>query len=197
MTQMSPGLDAALAAPHAIVFVAVEIVLPDATMRLIFGSGLVAFDGKTFAGEDATYGSLMTLSDVEDGIGDQAPACTLTIAPRTDTAAIALSTADKQGSPVTMWLGALDPVSGLVVDEPYHFFAGSIDVPTLKGEPGSFTVELEITSEFEQFFLNDDGARLSPAYHQYCWPGENGMKFVLNVTRQIYWGSSPTSGVSL
>ena len=43
----------------------------------------------------------------------------------------------------------------------------------------------------------NDGARLYDQFHQYLWPGETGLAQCLAVLRQIYWGASPPSGVSL
>ncbi len=54
----------------------------------------------------------------------------------------------------------------------------------------------EITSDDELFFFTDDGIRLSDTFHQYLWPGETGLFDVTGILRQIYWGTSPQSGVT-
>lgn len=196
MTQMSVAMDAALAGPAATVFGAVEIALPNHTIRLLSGSGIVVFDGKTFAGRDATYGTIMAIEDLTDGTGDEAPALTLTLAPASDAAAADLASAAMQGSQVSMWLGAIDPANGLVIGEPLLVFLGELDVPRLTAGENTRTLELDITSVFEDFFLSDDGARLSDTFHRYVWPGELGMSFATGVTHQIYWGSEAPSGVT-
>lgn len=193
---MNAAMDAALAGPEATVFGAVEIVLPTATIRLLTGSGIITFDGKTFTGEDATYGTLYSLENLTDGSGDEAPAIQLTVAPASDAAAATLASASMQGSPVSIWFGAVDPTNGLVIGEPLLVFLGALDVPTLKSGKNSRLLEFEITSEFEQFFFNDDGARLSDSFHEYLWPGETGLADVTGVLKQLYWGGSPQSGVT-
>ena len=195
MTAMHPALDAALAGPTPTIFGAIEIVLPDHTIRLLTGSGIVVFGGKTFTGVDATYGVLHSVEDLTDGTGDEAPALSLTLIPASDAATADLAGADSQGSQVSIWLGAVEPSNGLVIGEPLLVFLGVLDVPRIKTGANSRLLELEITSAFEDFFFTDDGARLNGRWHQYLWPGETGLDHVTAVTRNIYWGGSPASGV--
>ena len=101
-----------------------------------------------------------------------------------------------QNSPVSIWLGVVDPASGLVVGEPLLVFAGTADVPMLTVDNNQYTLELEISSVFEAFFLTDDGVALSDTFHQMLWPGETGLADATGVLRMIYWGQSPTSGVT-
>ena len=197
MTAMSPALDQALAGPNPTIFGAIEIVLPAHTIRLIAGSRTIIIDAKTFTGRDGTYGVVYSIEDLTDGTGDQAPAIRLTLIPESEAAASDLSSAAMQGSQVTLWLGAVDPATGLVIGEPLVVFLGQLDVPTLKSGSNSYLLELEITSVFEEFFFNDDGARLSDTFQQYVWPGETGLANCTNVLHQIYWGANPPAGVSL
>lgn len=196
MTAMSPAMDAALAGFNATVFGAVEIVLPTATLRLLTGQGVIVFDGKTFTGIDATYGVLDSVDNLTDGTGDEAPSMLLRLAPASDAAEAALASASMQGSPVSIWLGVVDPSNGLVIAEPLLIFLGVLDVPTLKSGKTQRLLEFEITSAFEQFFFNDDGARLSDTFHQYLFPGETGLSQATGILQQIYWGGSPQSGVT-
>ena len=156
----------------------------------------MTFDGKTFTGSDPTYGSLFAVENLTDGGGDDAPAIQLTLAPASNAAATTLAEASMQGSPVSIWLGVIDPASGLVIGEPLLIFLGELDVPTLKAGPNSRLLDLEITSAFESFFFNDDGARLSDTFHEYLWPGETGLSQVTGILQQIYWGQSPQGGVT-
>lgn len=196
MTAMDPAMDAALAGINPTVFGAIEIVLPDHTLRLLTGAGIAVFDGKTFTGADATYGVLHSVEDLTDGSGDEAPAINVTLIPASDAAAADLAAASMQGSPVTIWMGVVDPTNGLVIGEPLMIFLGELDLPTLKVGPNSRTLELEITSVFEYLFFNDDGARLSDTFHQYVWPGELGFSFCIAVLHEIYWGGDAPSGVT-
>jgi hypothetical protein len=196
MTTMSPEMDAALQADIATIFAAVEIVLPDYTIRLCDGAGVVSFDGKIFTGQDATYGTLYSVDEIKDGSGDEAPAVTLTLAPASNAAEADISSAAMQGSQVTFWLGVVDPTNGLVVGEPLVVFLGELDIPTLRASDNSLLLDLQISSAFEEFFFNDDGARLSDTFHQSVWPGEKGMSFCVAILHQLYWGSDAPSGVT-
>jgi hypothetical protein len=193
---MHPALDAALAGFNPTIFGAIEIVLPNHTIRVLDSAGVVTFDGKTFTADDATYGVLDSIGELNDGTGDESPALQLTFAPTGDAAAADLASAADQGSQVSIWLGAVDPTTGLVIGEPLLIFLGQLDTVTLRGGANSRLLDLEITSAFEWFFFNDDGARLSDTFHQYLFPGETGLSQVTGVAHQIYWGTSPASGVS-
>jgi len=196
MTGMDPALANALAETNPTIFGAIEIVLPAHTLRLLTGSGVVSFDGKTFTGQDATFGVLDSIGNLTDGTGDEAPALQITLAPASDAAAADLSSASMQGAQVSIWLGAVDPSTGLVIGEPLLIFLGQLDTATLKVSANSRLLDLEITSAFEWFFFNDDGARLSDSFHKWLWPGETGLSQVTGVQHQIYWGTSPASGVT-
>jgi hypothetical protein len=82
-----------------------------------------------------------------------------------------------------------------VIGDPLLLFNGLLDVATLKVAISGRTVDYEVTSIFEDFFLSDDGARLSDTFHQYLWPGELGCSFVTYVAQQIYWGTSSPDGI--
>ncbi len=199
MSQMSPAMEAALSGDRATIFGAIRMDLPGRTVRLLVGSGVVKFlvDGvlETFTGEDEVVGVFSAIDTLTDGMGDEAPALSLTFIPAEDAAAAQLASVAMQGSPVRLWLGAIDVMTGLVIGEPQLLFDGLLDVATLSVSSTSRTVDYEVTSIFEDFFLNDDGARLSDTFHQYLWPGELGCAFVTYVAQQIYWGTSSPDGV--
>jgi hypothetical protein len=191
---MDPALDAALAAREAIIFGAVELLLPDRTVRLLDGAGRVVFDAKEFLGHDDEFGVLSAIDDLEDGDDSQAPGLSISLLPASDTAAAKLSSVALQGSTVLVWLGAIDRVTGQPIGEPLLIRNCLLDVPKLTGVTTRL-LEYDCTSIFDDFFLSDDGATLSDGFHQYLWPGELGCSFVSYVTQQIYWGMEEPSGV--
>ena len=196
MSQMSPALDAALGQREATIFGAVELQLPGRTVRLLEGAGFVPFpDGRVFTGRDEQFGVLSAIEDLTDGTGDEAPGVNITLLPASDVAAVTLANPAMQGTPVLIYLGAIDPVTGLVIGDPLLIFNGLLDVATLKVGQTSRVLEYEVTSVFEDFFFSDDGARLSDSFRQYLWPGELGCAFVTYVTNNIYWGLDAPSGV--
>ncbi|MFN3584831.1 hypothetical protein [Phenylobacterium sp.] len=189
MTSLSPALDAHLARAQVTLFVAVEIVLPSATIRLLDGAGVLTFDSRTFTGRDPVYGVLGPIEPLTDGLDAEAPRVTISLLPPTNTAAATLAAPAAQGSAVSLWFGAVDTATGLVVDAPDLFFVGEVDVPTLRVGKGSRVLEYEVASVWERFFRNDEGARLTDAFHQSVYPGEKGLEFVTDVQRQLPWGA--------
>jgi hypothetical protein len=194
---MTPQLTAALDAVSHTIFGCVEILLPGYNLRLLDGAGQITFGGKTFYGHDATFGTLAACEQIDDGAGDEAPALQLTFHPASDAAAATLAAPTMQGSLATVWLGALDITTGLVVPDPEIVFIGELDVPRLIAGEGKRSLELELVSASERFFADDEGARLSDTFHKYLFPGELGLAFTTGVEEQIYWGSeAPAGGVS-
>lgn len=196
MTSLSAGLETALEGVEALLFIAVEIVLPGHTIRLLDGAGTVTFDGKTFTGQDATFGTLGGIETFTDGGDAQAPRLGLRLLPPTATAAVTLADPAAQGSAVSCWFGAIDRATGQPVDDPDLWFVGELDVPRLRVSKNSRTLDFEVASVFEAFLEPDDGARLSNSFHQSINPGELGLQYVAEVQRQLPWGSdAPRPGV--
>jgi len=100
-----------------------------------------------------------------------------------------LASAAAQFSAVTIWVGALDKVTGAVAADPHVLFVGEVDVPTLSGDAESRSLQYSVTSVFELLFEVDEGARLNNAFHQSVWPGELGFEYVSEVQRQLPWGA--------
>ncbi|MGI4730928.1 MAG: hypothetical protein ACRYFW_04165 [Janthinobacterium lividum] len=197
MSLLDPALAAALEADRATIFGAIRMELPGRTVQLLVTSGVVSFlvDGvmQTFTGSDDVVGTFSTIETLTDGLGNTAPAVSITLIPAGDAAAAQVASAAMQGSRVRIWLGAIDIANGLVIGVEL-LMDGLLDVPTLKLTTTSRTVEYEVTSIFEDFFLSDDGARLCDPFHQYLWPGELGCSFVTYVAQQNYWGSASPDG---
>ncbi len=198
MSQFSPQMGTALAAPIATVFGAVELLLPGHTIRLLDGAGRVAFgDGRIFTGLDATFGAVDSLDVISDGAGDEAPQVNLTLIPAGDSAAATLASPAMQGSQASIWIGAIDPATGLVIPDPLLVFLGEVDVPTLSSDAQGRRLELSLVSAFERFFMDDEGTRLSDTHHKSIWPGETGLAGVTGIDQKIYWGvQAPVSAIS-
>jgi hypothetical protein len=183
--------------PGVLMFVGVEVQLPDSGwLRLLDGSGSVTFSAKTFVGKDPTFGVLSSLDAVVDGFGDEAPSLRLGINPPTSSAAAILAGQNMQGRSVLVWLGALDPATGLPKPTPLLIFAGEVDQGVLRVGLGTRALTLECVSVWERLFDDAEGVRLTNAYHQSAWPGEKGFEFVTAVQRQLPWGAD-TPGPSV
>lgn len=195
MSSLTSAFQAELAKPALILFGAVEIVLPGATVRLLDGAGMATFAGRTFVGRDDTFGVLGGVSDFSDGLDDQAPSLTLTLLPPSNSAMSALGAATAQGSTVSIWVGAMDAVTGQVIADPDLVFVGEIDVPTQKVADGQRELELTVISFFDRFLETDEGERLNTGFHQSIWAGEKGLEFVSFVRNQPVWGADAPRAV--
>ena len=196
MTALTPALDAELRKDIPVVFGAVAIDLPDTSVNLLDGAGTLSFGGRIFVGEDATYGTISEVEDLTDGTGDSAPAFSMTLLPSGDAAAAALAAPGMQGSPVYVWVGAVNPATGQPVPDPHLIFMGELDVPTLQSEENARRLTYEVVSVFERLFEDDESARLSSGFHRSIFPNEAGMDGVTGVAETVYWGvQAPASNV--
>lgn len=186
---LDPTMNAALLGPWALMFGAVEILLPANTVRLLDGSGTVTFGGKTFVGLDPTFGALSDVQAIADGFDNEAPSMTLTLLPPTLSAIATLCTPAAQGSAITVWTGVMNPTTGQVIGTPDVRFIGALDVPILKPGKNKRAVEISVTTAYEAFFDGDEGVRLNDAWHQSIWPGETGLAAVTQVQRLLPWGT--------
>lgn len=204
MSQMSPGMEAALAGERAIVFAAIDMDTPGRQVRLLVNGGFVvmpdAITGEPvrYESRDDVFGVFSDIEDLADGVGNEAPSVQVTLIPPSDIATGQVAAVELQGSPVRIQIGVVDAITGQVIDEPMLILDGELDTATIRiDENGNRKVDDEITSVFEEFFLANDQARLSDGFHQYLWPGELGCDGVTWVTHQIYWGTEAPDGVTL
>ncbi|MGN6208840.1 hypothetical protein [Asticcacaulis sp.] len=186
---LDPDMQAALAGDVIGLFVAVEIEHPLGTIRLLDGAGVLVFGGHTFVGHDDAYGSLGALDISADGQGNEAPTAQIAINVADMTIGPALCTPAAQGAATSVWVGAFNPVTGLVLGQPDLRFYGEIDtIDWDRAADGTPSLQIEAVSGFERFFENDEGNRLNDTFHQSIWPGEKGLEFMTTVLDQIPWG---------
>lgn len=199
MSHLTPAMDAALAADRALVTLLIEVMLPGHPLRLLIGSGGVSWGAKAFIDEDPTFGTLADVAEIEDGVGDEAPAFSFSMFPSSNAAAADLANPSFQGSAVSVWLAALSPITGLLIPDPELIFFGQLDVATLTIDSGVREVQFECVSAFELLLEDDEGARLSDAFHQSVFPGEQGFANVTGNEHTVYWGmaSPPTGGITM
>lgn len=181
-------LEAALEAPRPLCFYAVKFVFPAATVRLLSGEATIAIDGDSYTGGDATYGVLAGLEAFADGVDAEAPSLRITLQPPSPSVWTTLSDPQVQGSAVTLYEGALDPTTGLVVADPEQIFVGEFDTVQATFERGAVTLLLDVVSVFDRFFEVNEGARLCDPWHQTYWPGELGLDQVTGITKRLPWG---------
>lgn len=196
MSALTPSLDSALSEDRAMVTLLIEVQLPApaAALRLMAGSGFLVWGAKTFLGEDPTFGTLGSIDAIEDGTGDEAPAIGFTMFPPDNATAAQLASPTYQGSPVYVWLAGIYPATGTLVPDPYLLFAGELDQPTLTIDRGQRQIDFDCVSAFERLLEDDEGARLTDAFHQSIWPGETGFANVTGIEKTVYWGTATPAG---
>lgn len=196
----TPQMDAALNAPVIVDFVAVEVVLPFATIRLITGASEVTFPiadaltgavvQATFKGEDPTYGTVAGIDGITEGLGTTAPRLRFALNPPTRAASAQLNLPTNQGWPVRMWYGLVDPVTGAIIPDPEQEFIGWLDQPRFVGGPDrAHAVEYDVACAMELLFAAEEGQRLNHAQHVRAFPGELGLQWVSEIERQLPWGA--------
>lgn len=194
---MDPVLKAALSQPSVLLFGAIKISFPDYTLRLLDGAGQLVIAGETYVGQDPVFGTISSISQLDEEIGDSAPEVEIALFPPDVSAAAALSHPDMQGSIVNLMVGAADPVTGAVIGSPESLFLGEIDVPTIETDGnGQRTVSYTVVSVFERLFEVEEGQRASNGWHQSIWPGELGLEHMTGTDVNLYWGAKPPAGYS-
>lgn len=195
--RLTPAMSAALRAGESPLAPLIEVTLPGYTMRHLVGSGELIWNGNRFVGEDAKFGVLVAAGSLHDGVVDEAPEWELTFAPPSASAAAELTAATAQGGEVNGWLAVVDRMTGQVIPEPIHLFAGELDVPRLRVGKQSFSVVWRCISALEPFHDQEVAARLSDSHHQAVWPGETGLANMSGIERTSYWGvEKPPSAIT-
>ncbi len=193
---LDASLEAALQGAAPTIVVLLKIELPDHTIRLVDGAGVVAYESQTFTGEDETYGTLSGIESIEEGVGDEAPKVRISFLPPTVTAIANLTAPGVQGSPVNIWMGAVDPSTGLIVGDPELLFSGELDEAELATDQGSQILLMDVASIWERLFDSNEGARQNQDFHQsiYGTSNEGGFNDVTGVQKKLYWGFQGPTG---
>ena len=194
MSGLSGALETALGELAPRVFIAVKITLPDATViRLLDGAGMVTIDGAPYLGRDDTYGILGSIEGVTDGLGDELPSLAVTLMPPTNAATATIAAPSVQGAEVIAMFGAVNPTTGGAIGTPYTFFAGVVDQAVLSVGKNSRSLQIECVSALEVFFEDDEGVRLTDAFHQSVWSGELGFELITAMNEPVPWGIATAS----
>lgn len=186
---VDPTLTAALGQDGAYFFGAVRIALPSRPLLLLDGAGELRINGEVYLGEDPEFGTINSIDQITEALGEQAPELLLSLYPKNGVAATVLANPAMQGSVVQIICGAIDPATGFTIGQPEIRFLGEVDVPTLTIEHGRRTVDFSIISVFERLFEVDEGVRAADGWHQSIWPGERGFEYVTGTDKNLYWGS--------
>lgn len=123
-----------------------------------------------------------------EGVGDTAPAASLTFLPNSNASNQVLTAPSIQWSPVSIWVASVDRLTGAVIRGVSMFF-GFIDVPTSRQGKEHREIDMTLVSDTERFFIQNEGNRLSQENHQRLHPGENGLNNMTGVEYDVAWGT--------
>lgn len=172
----------------------ITVALPDGTIRWTDG-GTVVWEGQVYTARDATYGAILGMEPIEDGVDTQATVCALTLAPKDSTAFNALIAPGVQGSPVTVHLGAVNRSTGALIGEPDLIVRLELDQPRIAAGGAQMVFDC-ITEEARMLEPNEE-RRLTDVFHQLAWPGELGLSNVTAVKQHRYWRADrPNNAIS-
>jgi len=185
---LDASLDAALQGAAPLVCLLLKMELPGHTIRVVDGGGEVAFDAETYTGEDDIYGVLDNIETLSEQVGTEAPLVRLTFLPASLEALANLTNPANQGSSVSLWFGAVDPATGLIIGEPELLFLGELDTADVEVSEASTVVMFNVASAWERLFDASEGQRFNNAFIQSIYPGAKGAEFVIAIQRDLPWG---------
>lgn len=171
-----------------------EIALPTHTIRLCEG-GFVRWGANLFESADPVFGTVGSVGDLSEGVGEEVPVFELTFLPPGSTPPAQLSQPGYQGSVAQFWIGEIDVDAGTLIGTPALQFVGEVDQTEIEFARDSRSVSMTMVSEAARLLERNIGNSLSPSWHKSIWPGETGHDQATGLGRQVAWGvESPRGG---
>lgn len=157
------------------------------TVRLCDGGTLV-FDGESYTPRHSVFGAISGFDPIGEGVGDEAPAGTLTFSPDPDADPGTINAATLQGSRIRMWISEIDRDTGEIVGTPDLQLDNIVDVTRLRINRNVFELAADIVSRTERLFLINEGNVLSGERHRQIYPSELGLNNAIGVPQIVPWG---------
>lgn len=176
---------------HLIGFCKIE--LPSRTLRLCDG-GFCYFSGEKYEADDAVFGSIAGIDELEASLGDAAEDAKLVFAPPAETAAQDINSKAFQNSRARFWMGVIGP-DGKTVTTAEQLMDALVDYTVLRSRQSGRELEMSFIGRPEKLFLRQEGNSLNPRFHQSIWPGEKGLDNV-GTKLTVAWGVGSPRGVS-
>lgn len=173
----------------------VKIELPTHTLRYCEG-GFFRWGGELYRSKDDVFGSIGSVSDLSEGVGEEVPVFELTFQPPGTTPPAQLSQPGYQTSPARFWVAEYDVATGLIVGTPKLEFDGEIDQTAIEFAAGSRTVEMTIVNGSARLLERNIGNSLNSSWHKSVWPGETGHDQATGLGRSVAWGVASQGGGS-
>lgn len=170
-----------------------EIELPARTIRLCDG-GAIRWGATDFTAEDPEFGTLGAIDRLEEGVGVEVPALTVTLLPPDPEAAALISAPGNQAAPARFWLADYNRATNRVVGTPQLLFNGMVDQLRFAVRRTGMEIGATIVSLLERLFELNIGNSLNSAFHQRIWTGETGQDNATGLSRPVAWGVEAPPG---
>jgi hypothetical protein len=155
---------------------------------LLCDGGTLVFDSESYASRHPVFGSIAGFDPIGEGVGDEAPAGTLTFSPAPDAEPATINSAVLQGSRIRMWISEIDRETGEIVGTPDLQLDNIVDVTKLRLGKSVYELAVDIVSRTERLFLINEGNVLSGERHRQIYPGELGLNNAIGVPQVVAWG---------
>lgn len=162
---------AALCAPGSEPVVFVQVGFSTGPAYLWSGVGPVTWNGQTWAG----VGSLLAISQIEDGCTVEARGISITLSGFDPTVCAAVMADFQLGLPAVVLLGAYS--DGSIIASPVTAWAGRTDTPELSVDGKTATVSINCESRLVDM-NNPSERRYTMDDQTMTWPGDIAFMFV-------------------
>jgi hypothetical protein len=173
--EMSAGMLAATQADTVAPILMYSASFPDVEVYGWTGYGTMSWNNQTWTG----YGDLIMIDPVQESTDSAADSLAFTMSGLAGEYYTAVMLGDYHGMPATVYVAALDLITGQLVDDPYLLFAGVLDSDVIKDDGASATLRMTL--------INDVSDQLRARSWQYThedqqslYPGvvDDGLEFV-------------------
>lgn len=193
---MNPAMLAALQAKNPILVHLVRIELPGKTIRLLDGSGYVAWGSEVFQGSDPVFGTIAGFGDFQETEGTESPRQEISLLVSNNGALTDLTSPSSQGSPVSIYAAVVARDTGQLIGVPDARFVGEIDDASVSFNKNGKLLKIELSTVWELLFDDNEGARWNDTFWKYLYgPSAGAFYGVTNVKEKLYWGyNGPNNG---
>lgn len=164
-----------------------KLELPGRDLLLCDG-GFVRWGDDLYVSRDDEFGLLAGFDALTEGVGDEAPAGSLTLAPPSTAAAATLSQPGYQGARLRMWIAEIDPATGLIVGTPDAMVDWQLDQTRLRIGRGTRQLEMGCVTRAQRLMLRNEGNVLSTTFHAGIYKNEAGLNNATGLTIDVAWG---------
>lgn len=164
-----------------------KLELPDRPILLCDG-GVLAWNGDVYAGADPDFGTIAGFEALTEGVGDEAPAGTITMLPPSTAAAAEISRPGYQGSRLRLWIAEVNADTGAIIGEPDLQCDWQLDRTTLRIGRGVRELELGCVTRSQRLLARSEGNVLSSSFHARLYPGERGHDNAVGLEASFAWG---------